>query len=145
MRLELDDIDWRAARLHVRQRKAGNSSVYPLTTPVGNAILAYLKIRPDTDCRRVFITLCAPYGPMRTGTLIHHLKRYLLSARLPTKGLGTHVFRYSCAQRLLEAEIPLKQIGDYLGHRDLKTTQRYIKIDVEHLREVALSLPEKAA
>ena len=145
VKLELGDIDWRAAQIHVRQRKAGNSSVYPLTTGVGNAIVAYLKNRPNTDCRRVFVTLRAPYGPMRTGTLIHYVKKYLRLTGLPTDGLGTHLFRYSCAQRLLEAETSLKLIGDYLGHRDLTTTQRYLKIDVEHLREVALNLPENAA
>jgi site-specific recombinase XerD len=82
---------------------------------------------------------------MRTGTLIHYVKKYLRLTGLPTDGLGTHLFRYSCAQRLLEAETSLKLIGDYLGHRDLTTTQRYLKIDVEHLREVALNLPENAA
>lgn len=50
---------------------------------------------------------------------------------------GTHTFRYSCAQRLLDAGVPLKSIGDYLGHRSLDSTQRYTKIDVEHLRAVA--------
>lgn len=142
VRLGLDDIDWRAERIHIRGRKAGNSSAYPLTAPVGNAILMYLKGRPDSPCRRVFVTHCAPHGPVQTGTLIYWLQKHLRRTGLPTEGVGTHVFRYSCAQRLFEADSPLKLIGDYLGHRDLNTTHRYIKSDVGHLRDVALSLEE---
>jgi integrase/recombinase XerD len=51
---------------------------------------------------------------------------------------GTHIFRYSCAQRLFEEGMPLKIIGDYLGHADLHSTQRYTKIAIDQLREVAL-------
>lgn len=51
---------------------------------------------------------------------------------------GTHLFRYSCAQRLLEEGMPLKLIGDYLGHTHAQSTQRYTKIALDQLREVAL-------
>ncbi len=34
--------------------------------------------------------------------------------------------------------MPLKFIGDYLGHRDIGSTQRYTKIALEQLREVAI-------
>lgn len=50
---------------------------------------------------------------------------------------GTHSFRYSCAQRLFEVGTPLKTIGDYLGHRNTSTTQRYTMIALDQLREVA--------
>jgi len=51
---------------------------------------------------------------------------------------GTHTFRYSCAQRLLADGLPLKTISDFLGHREADSTQRYTKIAIEQLREVAL-------
>ena len=54
-------------------------------------------------------------------------------------GVGAHTFRYSCAQRLFENDFSIKVIGDYLGHRHLGTTQRYIKIDIRGLRSVAIN------
>jgi hypothetical protein len=33
----------------------------------------------------------------------------------------------------------LKEIADYLGHRRLQTTQGYMKIDIPHLREIAMN------
>jgi site-specific recombinase XerD len=37
----------------------------------------------------------------------------------------------------------LKVIGDYLGHTDLHSTQRYTKIALDQLREVALGDAEE--
>lgn len=140
--LRLSDIEWNCDKINIRNRKAGNRSVYPLVSLVGNAILAYLKIRPNCCHRQLFVTVRAPYKPMCTTTLIGVIKKYLRLVGLDRKGAGTHIFRYSCAQRLFEVDSPLKLIGDYLGHRDLYTTRRYIKIDISHLREVTLKIGE---
>ena len=67
-----------------------------------------------------------------------HIVKYLQQAGIVVHRPGTHVFRYSCAQRLFEEGMSLKVIGDYLGHADLFSTQRYTKIAFEQLREVAL-------
>ncbi len=74
--------------------------------------------------------------------MIGRVKRYLAKAGLRIARPGTHTFRYSCAQRLFEQGMPLKTIGDYLGHRDTAATLRYTKIDLEHLREVAVGAGE---
>lgn len=52
--LELDDIDWRAATLHVRT-KGGGRNDFPLFHEVGGAVADYLRHgRPSVDSRRVF-------------------------------------------------------------------------------------------
>jgi hypothetical protein len=38
------------------------------------------------------------------------------------------------------AGVPLAHIADLMGHRDLKTTQIYAKVEVEHLREAVSRL-----
>ena len=48
-------------------------------------------------------------------------------------------------QRLVDAQFPLKAIGDYVGHRRAKSTEVYAKVDVETLREVALGHGEALA
>jgi site-specific recombinase XerD len=139
-RLRLDDIEWRAEQLHIRSRKGGNHSVYPLTSATAEALVAYLKhARPKSTHREVFLTHHAPFRPVQTVTLRHVVKKHLRRAGIKTKGAGAHTFRYSCAQRLFENDFSIKVIGDYLGHRHLGTTQRYMKIDLKHLREVAIN------
>jgi len=140
IRLQLEDVDWRNQRLHIRRRKAGNHSLYPLATSVGEAILVYLKLdRPASPHRNIFLTLVAPFIPLASSSaLAGRVRRYMIRAGVEVDRPGTHTFRYSCAQRLFDQGTPLKSVGDYLGHHDPGTTQRYTKIAVEQLREVAI-------
>jgi len=139
--LSLDDIDWRTNRLYIRKRKPGNSSVYPLSSTVGNAIIDYLQNgRPQKGYRSLFLSHNAPHKPFKSPSVVRRaVKRYMRLAGFDVIGVGAHIFRYSCAQRLFEDDFRLKVIGDYLGHRDLDTTRRYMKIDIKHLREVAIN------
>ena len=41
-------------------------------------------------------------------------------------------------QRLVDANLDLKTIGDFIGHRSPRSTEIYAKVDVEALRQVAL-------
>jgi integrase/recombinase XerD len=63
--LTLDNIDWKRDRLHIPERKAGHSTVYPLAPVVGEAILEYLQNgRPKTEARALFLRAFAPYTPL---------------------------------------------------------------------------------
>ena len=144
IRLRLDEIDWRRQIFTIRRRKAGNNTTYPLSASVGDAIVAYLRDgRPESTQRCVFLTTVPPFTPLAsTDAVIGRVKRYLAKAGLRIARPGTHSFRYSCAQRLFEQGLPMKTIGDYLGHRDTTVTQRYTKIALEQLRDVAVGAGE---
>jgi site-specific recombinase XerD len=62
-RLRLDDIDWRRRRLHIRCRKAGNGTTYPLGAAVGEAIVDYL--RNDRPSARIGKSSCRSCRPSR--------------------------------------------------------------------------------
>jgi integrase/recombinase XerD len=138
--LRLDDIDWRNERIRIANRKAGNTTIYPLAASVGDALLAYLQDgRPVSSHREVFLRTKAPNTPLTsTDPLAYQVRKYLTLAGIKIAHPGTHSFRYSCAQRLFETGMPLKTIGDYLGHTHPDSTQRYTKIAIDQLREVAL-------
>lgn len=138
-RLQLDDIDWRRSTIVISARKAGNNSSYPLTPTVGNALIDYLReARPQSQSRNVLLSVNPPFHPIRTTqTLIHLVAKYARLAGVKIERPGTHTFRYSVAQRLLENEHSLKSIGDYLGHAHPDSTTRYMKIADGQLREVA--------
>jgi integrase len=50
----LDDIDWRAGELLVRNRKSGRQERLPLPGDVGEAIVSYLRRRPRIESRALF-------------------------------------------------------------------------------------------
>lgn len=136
--LTLDDIDWRNERLKIRDRKAGNSTTYPLSIVAGAAIIDYLKNgRPDTKDRHVFLRSCAPLVPIGSAAVTCRAAHYIRQAGIEVPRPGAHTLRHSCVQRLVNAHFPLKHIGDYVGHRDPASTQIYGKVAIEQLREVA--------
>lgn len=119
VQLELEDIEWRRDIIHVRGRKVGNNSIYPLTPTVGESLLSYLKrARSPSAHRKIFLTAVAPYNAISTGVIRHLVKQYLCIAGIDRSWASTHTFRYSCAQRLFDDEFPVKVIADYLGHRE---------------------------
>ena len=136
--LTLDDFDWRNDRLKVRDRKAGNTTTYPLSAVVGTAIIDYVKNgRSATTDRQVFLRACAPLVPIGSAAVTSRAAYYIRKAGIKVPRAGSHTLRHSCVQRLLNAHFSLKQIGDYIGHRNASSTQIYSKIAIEQLREVA--------
>lgn len=137
--LTLDDIDWRNDRLKIRERKAGNSTAYPLSAVVGAAIVDYLKNgRPATKDRHVFLRAIAPFVSIASAAVTCRAAYYIRKAGINVPRPGSHTLRHSCVQRLVNANFSLKHIGDYVGHRNPASTQIYGKVAIEVLREVAL-------
>jgi len=142
IRLRLDDIDWPRKILHIRKRKAGNSTSYPLADSAAQAIITYLQEgRPASPHREIFLKLRPPHAPLGR-RFNKQVCKYLGQAGIAIAHPGTHIFRYSCAQRLFAEGMTLKSIGDYLGHGSLDSTLRYTKIDVDQLRAVACNTGE---
>jgi integrase/recombinase XerD len=142
--MTLDDIDWKHDRLQVAGRKAGHSTVYPLATNVGEAILDYLKHgRPETNQRALFFAALAPYRPLSSAAVSLLAKRYLRKAGIVVPHPGSHTLRHTCVQRLVDSGFSLKTIGDYVGHRTPDATKIYTKINIERLRQVALGVGEE--
>jgi integrase/recombinase XerD len=142
--LRLDDVDWRKEAIRIRHHKTGATSYLPLLPAVGEALLHYLqKSRPKTPLREMFIRCCAPYRPFKNGSSLYGLVRNRLeTARVITPGkCGPHAFRHARAVSLLRATVPVKEIGDLLGHCSANSTLIYLKLATEDLRAVALEIP----
>jgi integrase/recombinase XerD len=142
--LTLDDIDWKRERLAVPERKAGHSTAFPLSATVGAALVDYLRGgRPETDDRHVFFRAVAPVRPIGTAAVSDTARRYLLRAGIEVPRPGSHTFRHSAVQRLVDADFSLKTIGDFVGHRSAASTEIYAKVATEALRQVALGDAEE--
>jgi site-specific recombinase XerD len=143
-KLRLEDIDWRADSLRIRHTKTNACSYMPLVTPVGEALLDYLRLgRPQVETREIFVRSCAPYIFMQN--LYGMVQRRLSAAGVNPPGKrGPHVFRHARAVELLRASVPQKIIGDVLGHRSTESTNAYLKLATADLRAVALDVPGSA-
>jgi integrase/recombinase XerD len=136
--LTLDDIDWRNERFRIQERKAGNTTTYPLSAVVGAAIIDYIKNgRPATAHRELFMRALAPLSPIGHAAVVCRAAHFIRKAGISVPRAGSHVLRHSCVQRLLNAHFSLKHIGDYVGHRNISSTQIYGKLAIEQLRDIA--------
>jgi integrase/recombinase XerD len=141
--LRLSDIDWRHERLQIRHTKTGAFSTLPLLRGPANALFDYLRHgRPTTTARAVFVRSQAPYRALCSTTVSGIVRRRLASVNvLPTGKRGAHVLRHNRAVSLLRGGVPLKVIGDILGHRAAGSTAPYLKLANDDLRSVAIDLP----
>lgn len=144
--LELADISWRRAEICLCQSKTRHPLLLPLTNPVGDALLAYLRDgRPQSVHRQIFLSAHAPIRP-----LTRQSAGYAFRFRVDHSGLeipfrGIHCLRHSLAMHLLRQGVSLKSIGDLLGHRSAESTCVYLRLDLDDLRGVALPLPSMSS
>lgn len=144
--LRLDDIEWRAGRLCIAQRKTAQPLWLPLTDAVGQSLLEYLRDgRPSVPFREVFVRHRAPTGLLKPTAVAEAFQGWSRRSGLAIPFNGAHCLRHSYAVHLLRRGTPMKTIGDLLGHRDAESTCIYLRLSVDDLRDVALALPPCSA
>ena len=142
--LTFDDLDWEHDRLRVPKRKAGHSTVFPLSAVVGAALVDYIHDgRAHSQTRFLFLGIRPPFRPVRHHLVSARAAAALRRARVTVRRAGSHTFRHTCVQRLVDAKFPFKVIGDYVGHRSPESTLIYGKVDIESLRAVAMGYGEE--
>ena len=141
--LRLDSIDWQNKIIRIVQHKTGRPLELPLLEDIGWAIIDYLQNgRPETSCDCVFVRHAAPFDALShsMNQLVH---RAVAAAGIhtdPEKHVGMHSFRHSIASSMLQNGMELTEIAQILGHTSPESTQRYISLDIERLRECALEV-----
>lgn len=140
--LKLEDVEWRADRIRICQKKTGNPLELPLTPEVGSAIYRYLKKIPRYgNYREIFLRLRAPAGPLKSTAVTEAFQAWSRRSGLNIPFKGPKCLRHSYAIHLLHYGLPLKTIGDLLGHRSVESTTVYLRLATEDLRGVALHVP----
>jgi site-specific recombinase XerD len=142
--LRLDNMKWERNEIELVQCKTGKRIVHPLLNDVGWAIIDYIRYaRPNVEEPYVFITCNAPYTKLLAPSVGCILGRQMKRCGIQKKdGIvsGMHSLRHALARRLLERGAPLSTIADIMGHTHYSSTSPYLKVDIDGLRECALSL-----
>ena len=144
--MKLADIKWNQNVIEFYQQKSGFFIQLPLMENIGYALIDYIKnSRPDTDCENLFVRSRAPIVVYKdSATIFSLVTKYIKMAGIETEGRhhGSHSLRHSMASCLLENKTSLPVIAATLGHSSTKNTSRYLRIDIELLRSIALEVPK---
>jgi integrase/recombinase XerD len=144
--LRFDQIDWANRRLSLVQHKTGRRLDLPLPQECALAIIDYWKNeRPEVGDPQVFLRHRAPHQPPVAGNHFHQVVAGCFAragVEVSGRHRGLHALRHSAANGMLESGVPYPVIGAVLGHADANTTRRYLRVDVAHLRPLALEVPD---
>lgn len=144
IRLQLQDIDWKAGTLQLSRPKTGVTFVLPLLPAVGKVLARYLRHgRPaHTPTRHVFVQAKMPFGALTASSAVRHiLVKHAKAAGIQAAYLGSHVLRHSNAARQIDVGTQARVLTELLGHRDSESLSAYVRIATQSLREVSLPVP----
>ena len=141
--LRLTDFDWQNDTFSVKRAKRGCIQQFPLQEDVGEAIRRYIdEARPQCSSPNLFVTLHQPYRPISKTSAFKIVSDRMERLGVSSKHRGPHAIRHACATHLLQSGATLREIADFLGHRDCQSVGIYAQFNVQSMRDVAnLDLP----
>ena len=139
VRLRLGDIDWRKETIFFDRSKGGRSQTMPLVPAVGDAIIRYIRNARHNEgtSDALFLRHDSPYGAINCHHVYQTVRKALVGVGVEATHLGPHCLRHSLATRLVNGGVSMKEVSEMLGHRSLKSTAIYAKVDLASLRAVA--------
>lgn len=134
----IDDFDWHKRVFLVRRAKRGPDRQYPITSGLERTVLKYLRSeRPSCGCGHLFVTVRPPFRRIGTQTVQNLVTGRMRDLKIQTVRSGPHALRHACATQLLKRGASLRDIADFLGHRDLRSVSIYAKLDRKVLKRVS--------
>lgn len=133
-RLGLDDIDW--ANGHLKVTGKGREHTLPIPVDVGQALEAWLRVRPAALDRAVFVRTRAPRRMMTVSAISGLTAR--LSDLAGIDPISAHRLRHTAAMDVLATGGTLTEAKELLGHAYTVTTMIYAKVDLTSLRELVV-------
>lgn len=100
----------------------------------------YLRVRDDNE-KALFVNYGGknPLTRLTGRSIERNVKRYAMLAGLPVT-TTCHTLRHSFATDLLSKGADLRTVQEFLGHKNVATTQIYTHITKPHLREIHRTL-----
>lgn len=116
--------------------KGGHPRTVYFSERAVNWLIKYLKTRSDNE-KALFVNYAgkAPLTRLTIRSVERLVKQYTLLAGLPLT-TTTHTMRHSFATDLLMKGVDLRVVQEFLGHRNIATTQVYTHVTKPHLREI---------
>jgi integrase/recombinase XerD len=133
--LHIKDLDFVRGFIHVREGKGNKERFVPMSKSVQEQLKQYIeKGRPlfskGKYAKALFLNYRGqPAGSQSMYFRLKQLQQKSDSETLKEKRIGLHTLRHSIASHLLQNNVPLETIAQFLGHATLESTQIYTHID----------------
>ena len=122
--LRWDDIDLRAAAMHVKRLKHGQATTHQVG---GDELRALRKLQRDQEPKSAFVFVNERGTPFDRNGFNWMVKRAGKKAGLPFQ-VHAHMIRHATGYKLANAGKDTRSIQGYLGHKDIRHTVRYTEL-----------------
>jgi site-specific recombinase XerD len=131
--ITLRAIDFEHRRIFVFNGKGPKDRIVYFSDDTHEAIKNYLKVRPSTRVRRLFLVEKGLYKgkPISLRGIQKRIEYYAKKIELT---VSCHRLRHTMATQLLNADAMLVSVQELLGHNNIISTQRYCKVSNEKVR-----------
>lgn len=136
--LKIEDIDVNRGIIRIREGKGGRERVAFLSEYAKEILTIYMdRMRPLIFTELNDKNPDLLFGVKRQGlceVVNEHLNR--VAKKLGHKGFTSHKFRHALGYHLLRAGCSIRHIQEILGHKCLRSTEVYTKVDKEELKKI---------
>ncbi len=140
--LKLSDIDWLRGEIRIIQAKTLKPLSLPLLPETGELLKDYiLNVRRKSELEEIFLRERAPLAPISAVTVAYAFNKYCKKAgikRIAFDGKGFHSLRYRLAKNMLSSGSPVTTISQVLGHTNIESTNTYLSLDSDNLKDCSL-------
>jgi len=124
--MQWDQVDLKASRLHVTRLKGSDDSVHVLEADEVRLLTQLKKLQKDN----AFVFVSERGTPMTADNFLKLAKRLGKEAGF-SFNVHPHMLRHGAGFQLVNAGASTRQIQAFLGHKNLKHTELYTKLNAE--------------
>jgi integrase len=135
--LKIEDVDVRRETINVHRLKGGDGGKYECTDRELLALRAWLAVRGFKPGPVFPSKLGRPISRQRLDEIT---RNYARLANLPRGKRHFHCFRHTCAVMLLDNGADVADVKDMLGHRNIMSTMKYVRITNRRRTDLAKRL-----
>ena len=130
--LNYNDINQEKKLVFIRKGKGKKRRVIPITQSIIEDVKKYQRLSKNYRIKEEESFLINHQGFRMSGGSIYDIFKKLLqrTSSLNDKDYCLHSLRHSIATHLLENEMSMEMVRDFLGHQQLATTQIYTRINL---------------
>ncbi len=148
--LRICDIRFDAAATVTLTGKGGKTRVIPLRDDTIEAVTNYLNRREQSGIQSDHLFLNVKGQPMTRHGLGRRVGKLAAEAAchcpsLQGRKITPHVFRHTIALHLIESNVDIFLVQEWLGHADIRTTSQYVEVSIERKRAALAKVPPPAS
>jgi site-specific recombinase XerD len=126
--VEQRDVNFSSGLLHVRKGKNYRERYVPMSKGVMEELRRWVEHYQELFTNQTNLLISSRSGKkIRSSALNNRLRKLLAEARIE-KRITLHGLRHSIATHLMEKGMKLEDVGQFLGHVTLETTQIYVHV-----------------